>query len=86
MAQDSSHSHCHMASGGLVREMCVQLEGETEHVHERGDSREAGQLQAPGFTRDTATQKPHQGGSRRAPQRGHAKKSKFGLERDHRVT
>lgn len=48
------------------------------------DAREAGQLQAPGFTRDTATQKPRRGGSGRAPQRGHADKSKSSLERDPR--
>ena len=55
-------------------------------MHVQVDSSEAGQLQAPCFTGDTATQKPHQGRSRRAPEHGHADKSEFSLERDHKIT
>lgn len=50
------------------------------------DSSKADQFQAPCFTSDTITQKPLQGGSRRAPQGGHADKLKFSLEKGHEAT
>lgn len=64
--------------------MCSAGEEERAHGHECR-LKEADRFQAPCFTRDTVTQKPLQGGSRRAPQCGHADKPKFSLGKGHEL-
>lgn len=84
-----THCCCHLrpqGTQGLARGMCVQPESERKHTRMSVDSSKADQFQAPCFTSDTITQKPLQGGSRRAPQGGHADKLKFSLEKGHEAT